>query len=93
MSEAHSGKGPHGATPNQSPSDTASPAGTSGHEHRAQPVVPAPAADPRAGHGQSSTAAAPGPTQAPKVIHARTEYGPGADMRVDMPRTHLETPA
>ena len=26
------------------------------------------------------------------VRHARTEYGPGTDMRVDMPRTHLDDP-
>jgi CopA family copper-resistance protein len=28
----------------------------------------------------------------PKVAHARTEYGPGVDMRVDMPRTNLDDP-
>jgi len=27
-----------------------------------------------------------------KVRHARTEYGPGTDMRVDMPRTNLDDP-
>ncbi len=29
---------------------------------------------------------------APEVHHARTEYGPGVDMRVDMPRTNLDDP-
>jgi CopA family copper-resistance protein len=29
---------------------------------------------------------------APVVHHARTEYGPGTDMRVDMPRTNLDDP-
>ena len=29
---------------------------------------------------------------APVVHHARTEYGPGVDMRVDMPRTNLDDP-
>jgi CopA family copper-resistance protein len=29
---------------------------------------------------------------APAVRHARTEYGPGTDMRVDMPRTNLDDP-
>ncbi len=29
---------------------------------------------------------------APAVHHARTEYGPGTDMRVDMPRTNLDDP-
>ncbi len=28
----------------------------------------------------------------PKVHHARTEYGPGVDMRVDTPRTNLDDP-
>ena len=28
----------------------------------------------------------------PKVHHARSEYGPGNDMRVDMPRTNLDDP-
>ena len=29
---------------------------------------------------------------APAVRHARTEYGPGVDMHVDMPRTNLDDP-
>jgi CopA family copper-resistance protein len=29
---------------------------------------------------------------APAVHHARTEYGPGVDMHVDMPRTNLDDP-
>ncbi len=29
---------------------------------------------------------------APPVHHARTEYGPGVDMRVDMPRSNLDDP-
>ena len=28
----------------------------------------------------------------PRVRHARTEYGPGVDMHVDMPRTNLDDP-
>lgn len=35
---------------------------------------------------------APAPTPAPVVRHARTEYGPGVDMHVDMPRTNLDDP-
>ncbi|HCM04681.1 MAG TPA: copper resistance system multicopper oxidase, partial [Oceanospirillales bacterium] len=27
-----------------------------------------------------------------KVNHAKTEYGPSVDMRVDMPRTNLDDP-
>ena len=32
------------------------------------------------------------PAGMPKVRHARTEYGPGVDMHVDMPRTNLDDP-
>jgi CopA family copper-resistance protein len=32
------------------------------------------------------------PHRAPKVTHAKTEYGPGVDMHVDMPRTNLDDP-
>ncbi|CAM5353460.1 copper resistance system multicopper oxidase [Rhodanobacter lindaniclasticus] len=40
-------------------------------------------------HGSmAGMAAAP----APVVHHARSEYGPGVDMRVDMPRTNLDDP-
>lgn len=38
-------------------------------------------------HGGTSSMA-----DAPKVHHARTEYGPGTDMHVDMPRTNLNDP-
>jgi CopA family copper-resistance protein len=45
----------------------------------------------RAGHGDGHTMpmaqGAP-----PKVTHARTEYGPGVDMHVDMPRANLDDP-
>ncbi len=30
--------------------------------------------------------------EAPAVHHARTEYGPGVDMHVDMPRTNIDDP-
>ena len=48
-------------------------------------------ADPHAAHAQM----APGSSKTarpPKVTHARTEYGPGVDMHVDMPRTNLDDP-
>ena len=38
-------------------------------------------------HGAMSAAGA-----SPQVRHARTEYGPSIDMRVDMPRTNLDDP-
>jgi CopA family copper-resistance protein len=45
--------------------------------------------DPHAGHaGHSMPAGKP----KPRVRHARTEYGPGTDMRVDEPRTNLDDP-
>jgi FtsP/CotA-like multicopper oxidase with cupredoxin domain len=34
----------------------------------------------------------PASASAPKVTHAKTEYGPGVDMHVDMPRTNLDDP-
>ncbi len=44
-----------------------------------------------AGHGDAGTMPmAQG--MPPKVTHARTEYGPGVDMHVDMPRTNLDDP-
>lgn len=42
-----------------------------------------------AGHVQGGMNMPPSP---PKVRHARTEYGPGVDMHVDMPRTNLDDP-
>lgn len=40
-------------------------------------------------HGNGNMA---GTAPAPVVRHARTEYGPGVDMHVDMPRTNLDDP-
>nr|WP_250887179.1 MULTISPECIES: copper resistance system multicopper oxidase [unclassified Rhodanobacter] len=40
-------------------------------------------------HGNMAVMAA---ATAPVVRHARTEYGPGVDMHVDMPRTNLDDP-
>ena len=34
----------------------------------------------------------PAPKSPPRVRHARTEYGPGVDMRVDTPRVNLDDP-
>jgi FtsP/CotA-like multicopper oxidase with cupredoxin domain len=41
------------------------------------------------GPGQNDSGMAEKP---PKVHHARTEYGPNTDMRVDFPRTNLDDP-
>lgn len=43
-------------------------------------------------HSQHSMAANPLARPSPTVRHARTEYGPSTDMRVDMPRTSLDDP-
>ena len=75
-----------------------------GHDHAS--MSPAPAARPQAGghampgmeHGAMGQPAMPGmqPDQrmAPmvKARHARSEYGPGVDMRVHMPRTNIDDP-
>ena len=42
------------------------------------------------GHDMPEAKAAGGAS--PRVRHAKTEYGPGVDMRVDMPRTNLDDP-
>jgi len=56
--------------------------------HMQQPVPPDSS---HAGHAQPATGSM-APVQPPKVTHARTEYGPGVDMHVDMPRTNLDDP-
>ncbi|MEW6371178.1 MAG: copper resistance system multicopper oxidase [Pseudomonadota bacterium] len=45
-----------------------------------------------AGHTAPGSGTAAKNTAMPKVTHARTEYGPGVDMHVDMPRTNLDDP-
>ncbi|MFC5510464.1 copper resistance system multicopper oxidase [Massilia jejuensis] len=63
-------------------------AAASAHQgHGQQAAAPA---DAHAAHAQMSSPAKP--VQPPKVTHARTEYGPGVDMHVDMPRTNLDDP-
>jgi CopA family copper-resistance protein len=43
-------------------------------------------------HSKMGHGAMGNPTMPPKVRHASTEYGPGVDMHVDMPRTNLDDP-
>jgi CopA family copper-resistance protein len=91
MTGAHAGHGTgQAAMEHGSASATAGPTAASGHEGHVQPAMPP--SDAHAGHGQSMAAAPAQPGQQPKVTHARTEYGPGVDMRVDMPRTNLDDP-
>ena len=45
-----------------------------------------------AGMNHGGMAMAPGASASSQVRHARTEYGPSTDMRVDMPRTNLDDP-
>jgi CopA family copper-resistance protein len=67
------------------------PASTGGSENGMQGMDHA-----AMGHGTEGesmhTAGAVTAARAPKVTHARTEYGPGVDMHVDMPRTNLDDP-
>ncbi len=43
-------------------------------------------------HADHAMSADPLAIPSPAVRHARTEYGPSVDMRVDMPRTNLDDP-
>ena len=61
------------------------------HDHRAAPT-PAPDAHAMPGMDHATMAGGKGMPPMPKVRHARTEYGPGVDMHVDMPRTNLDDP-
>lgn len=47
-----------------------------------------------AGHGMGAMQVSTNPLARPSTVarHARTEYGPSADMRVDMARTNLDDP-
>lgn len=88
MTGAHAGHGAgQGAMNHGAASALGAPATASGHAQHAMP-----ASNAHAGHGQSMTPAPVEAGQSPKVTHARTEYGPGVDMRVDMPRTNLDDP-
>ena len=69
------------------------------HQHgSAKPAAAAAAANPHAGHdmgAMSGMAGMAGGASAPAAAmarHARTEYGPGVDMRVDMPRNNIDDP-
>ena len=90
MGGAH---GAHGAAmPAMNHAATPAAAAQSMHsmpQGQAQQTMPAEGA--HAGHAQMASPAA-APVQPPKVTHARTEYGPGVDMHVDMPRTNLDDP-
>lgn len=73
-------------------------AGAEPHAMHDAPAAAA-AADPHAGHAmkssdatRSGTSDMPGMGSTPMARHARTEYGPGVDMRVDMPRTNIDDP-
>ena len=93
MGGAH---GAHGAAmPAMNRAAAPATAGAAAHsmhsmaQGQAQQTMPAEAA--HAGHAQMASPAAT-PVQPPKVTHARSEYGPGVDMHVDMPRTNLDDP-
>ncbi|MDQ6679468.1 MAG: copper resistance system multicopper oxidase [Pseudomonadota bacterium] len=58
--------------------------------------MPAEEAKPMAGMDHAAMQGMAGdmkkPMPMPKAHHARTEYGPGVDMRVDMPRANIDDP-
>ncbi|MBP1474037.1 copper resistance system multicopper oxidase [Frateuria sp. MAH-13] len=61
-----------------------------GAMHAGSPLPPGEGSKVRASHDHH---ASPDPSPAGRgVNHARTEYGPSVDMRVDMPRTDLDDP-
>jgi CopA family copper-resistance protein len=62
-----------------------------GMSHGAMPQHQAQAPMQHGGHGAVHQMPMP-QAMPPKVRHARTEYGPGVDMHVDMPRTNLDDP-
>jgi len=43
-------------------------------------------------HGDAQAASSKSDPAMPQARHAKTEYGPGVDMHVDMPRTNLDDP-
>jgi CopA family copper-resistance protein len=88
MTGAHAGHGTgQSAVNGGAAAAMVAPTMASGHAQHAMP-----ASDAHAGHGQSMAPTPAEAGQSPKVTHARTEYGPGVDMRVDMPRTNLDDP-
>lgn len=91
MSGAHGEHGAGGGAMQHGPATAATAhamhSAQQGHAQHA-----APAADAHAGHAAPGAPAVPAAAPPPKVTHARTEYGPGVDMRVDMPRTNLDDP-
>lgn len=83
----HGGHGTDALATGGSPSPAGVAAASAHQGHTQQTAAPA---DAHAAHAQMSSPAKP--VQPPKVTHARTEYGPGVDMHVDMPRTNLDDP-
>ena len=63
-------------------------ASMAGMNHGAAPVQQGGKAMDHNGHGGMAMAGG----AAPRARHARTEYGPSTDMRVDMPRTNIDDP-
>jgi len=90
MSGMHGGgHGGHG-TDAQGTGGSSSAGGVAASAHQGHAPQAAAPADAHTAHAQMSSPTKP--VQPPKVTHARTEYGPGVDMHVDMPRTNLDDP-
>jgi len=86
--------GGHAMGAHAQPAGASPPAAAAGaaSAHQGHDMPMATQTDPHAAHAQMPAAAAPTAGHPPKVTHARTEYGPGVDMHVDMPRTNLDDP-
>ena len=73
----------HGGMKMNDSSVTATGEGMAGMDHSKHAM---------SGMGDGSKAPATGTATMGNAHHARTEYGPGVDMRVDMPRNNLDDP-
>jgi CopA family copper-resistance protein len=90
MSGMNHGAMDHGAM--KMPSEATPPMAGMDHAAMGHGGMPGMADGSMAGMGGGEAKMAPMTMPMPKARHARTEYGPGVDMRVDMPRSNIDDP-
>lgn len=90
MSGMNHGAMDHGAM--KMPSAATPPMAGMDHAAMGHGSMPGMADGSMAGMGGGGAKMAPMTMPMPKARHARTEYGPGVDMRVDMPRSSIDDP-
>ena len=90
MSGMNHGTMDHGAM--KMPSEATPPMAGMDHAAMGHGSMPGMADGSMAGMGGGEAKMAPMTMPMPKARHARTEYGPGVDMRVDMPRSNIDDP-